>query len=93
MRLFFQTKKWSEKKKLNDVAIAIQTGRFDKTKLNLPVTVILGEDGGMYALINSIYKDEYEQIKSDALKEEMNIEFLKEKTVGDKIILGKGGFG
>ena len=33
---------------------AIISGRFDKTDFNLTETVIMGEDGGMYLLINNL---------------------------------------
>ena len=42
---------------------AIFSGRFDKDLFDLPTTVILGEDGGMFALINSLSDDGYKELK------------------------------
>ena len=38
----------------NDLKMAVMTGRFDKTKFKLPMTVILGDNGGMFSLLNSL---------------------------------------
>lgn len=49
-----------EKNWLNEILIksSIEIGRFDKTEFNgLENTVLLGEDQGLYALINSIDTD------------------------------------
>ena len=42
----------------NDLKMAIMSGRFDKTKFKLPMTVILADNGGMFSLLNSLKHDD-----------------------------------
>lgn len=46
---------------MKELENAILTGRFDKYDFNLPATVILGENGGMYAFLNRITNDEHKE--------------------------------
>jgi serine/threonine protein kinase len=73
------------------------TGRFDKHSLNIDNTIILGEDGGLYILVNSV-----NHITKPILKELVSDEYLDDKTVintetkhriKDKIAIGSGAFG
>ena len=76
----------------------IISGRFDKEHFGLEDTVILGEDGGMYLLLNRI-KDSKRKI----LEDEFGKEYLQDKIkgssksndskTGDRIEIGKGSFG
>lgn len=77
-----------------DVMDFIILCRFDKGKYKLPQTVIIGDDGGLYGLLNSA------DAKSKQLLENITSQgYLADKTKGqnklgqDKIVIGKGGFG
>ena len=51
---------------------------------------MLGEDGGMYALINSLKEeDDFKEMKKNAIVDKLGKEFLESKMKEDtKIILG-----
>ena len=80
---------------------AVIFGRFDKAKFGLSNTLIIGEDGGLCLLLNRLTKEQQtEMIKLNIVTED----YLKDKIIknpeggdkdkkGDKIVLGKGGFG
>ncbi|WP_342267925.1 pentapeptide repeat-containing protein [Candidatus Tisiphia endosymbiont of Empis tessellata] len=80
---------FSDQNKFNQLKEAILTSRFDKEEFNLPSTVIMGEDGGMYLLLNNLSDNE------QVIKEVASSDYLKDKLQGGKqqITIGKGGFG
>ena len=72
-------------------------GRFDKNKFDLLVSVLVGGNGGMYGLMNSLPdsnldSDFYEEVNK-LIEESLGKEYLNDKMKGNKIILGKGSFG
>ena len=68
-------------------------GRFDKNVFQLPVSVLVGGNGGIFALLNSLPQDYFYEIKYNLIIESLTEEYLKTKMIGDKIILGEGNFG
>lgn len=75
---------------------AVLIGRMDKTQFEgLSHSVIIGEDGGFYSLLNHITEEEEELLLQS---EEMEVEFLKnlkqaQSNGSFKLIIGKGSFG
>ncbi len=72
---------------------AIKSGRFDKKHSNLENTLIFGEDGGLYLLLNDL-----DEKKKVIITEIMGEDYLKDKIQARKehsesIVIGKGGFG
>jgi len=72
---------------------AIRSGRFDKAALDLKDTIIFGEDGGLYLLLNDL-----DPLKKSMITEVMGEEYLADKVKAVKensesIVIGKGGFG
>lgn len=72
----------------------LKQSRFDKLKeLKSEFSLVLGEEGGLYLLLNSVEADSEEEsiIKEAGVTEE----FLEEKRIAStkKIILGQGAFG
>ena len=79
--------------------LTILSGKFNKTDLknNLSHSVIIGDDGGFYTLLNRASDDELlmlneEDISEDYLKN-ITINSIKNITINSKIIIGKGSFG
>lgn len=95
-----QLKQYCRDKANEEVVISsIKTGRFDKkgqrfNKLDfLEYTLIFGEDGGLFLLLNSL-DDKFRE----ALEHHIGKEYIKEKSSKGKIgrakvVLGKGSFG
>jgi WD40 repeat protein len=84
---------FNDESKTEQVKKSIKSGRLDKTKFDLPHTLIFGEDGGLYALLNRL--DESEKKIIDSI---MGEDYLKDKIVEakfgtEKVVIGKGGFG
>jgi len=81
--------------------LAILTGRFDKMDFDLKHTIIVGEDGGWYILMNSITNEEKEMIIDEVDSSKTFQEYLQQKIQKNdgkkpneyKIIIGKGSFG
>ncbi len=80
---------------------AIISGRFDKGKFGLENSVICGEDGGCFLLLNRLTQDQQEDMINENI---VTKEFLKDKLImpknqepekveDDKIVIGQGGFG
>ena len=78
------------KQREKDLETAFLIGRFDKDTFKLPVSVLIGGNGGMYALLNSIpNRYFYEWININKLIENsVGKEYLDTKRKGNKIILG-----
>ena len=93
-----------------DLIEAIISGRFDKSKFGLSHSLILGEDGGLYLLLNRPTKAQQEdmiaenivtraylndKISRQKAKDEKaeQEEKRKQDLYGEKVIIGKGGFG
>ena len=82
---------------------AIISGRFDRNQFDLGHSAILGEDGGMYLLLNRVdrfkrkmLEGEFgEQYLQDKIKEKESDKTLVsiKKEMGDRIEIGKGSFG
>ena len=77
---------------------AIISGRFDKNKFGLSDTLIMGEDGGLYLLLNRLNEEQKSVLveKHIVTKSYLEDKFKKQEVndpKGDKVILGKGGFG
>jgi hypothetical protein len=91
-----------DKDALEKLETAIITGRFDKEDFALPGTVIMGEDGGTYLLINNttLNKNTNVDVK-EIITEFVGKDYLedkieqKTKDTGkvEQITIGKGGFG
>jgi len=81
----------------NTLKKSIISGRFDKKDFNgLSHTVVLGDDGGFYALLNSITKKEKMLLLESGDISEEYFNGLKQKAKskeGTKIIIGQGTFG
>ena len=58
---------------LKELQSLIKTGRFDKA-IGLPHSIIIGDNGGLYALINNANKTELELLSSISSEE-----FLQDK--------------
>jgi len=71
---------------------AIVSGRFDKKDFEFSDTAIMGEDGGMYLLLNNL-----DHIKEQVIKEIVSSDYLHSKInykqYKEQIEIGKGGFG
>mgnify|MGYP000859612344 CR=1 FL=1 len=93
-----------------DLMEAFISGRIDKVKFGLSHSLILGEDGGFYLLLNRLTKDQQEdmitgnivtrtflqdKISKQKPKDERaeQAEKKKQDLYGEKVIIGKGGFG
>jgi len=66
--------------------------RFDKWALNLPHTIISGEDGGFFYLLNSPSEEEINLLKN----EEIPADYLQKITLDsttNKMVIGEGGCG
>jgi hypothetical protein len=69
-------------------------GRVDKEKFGLECSVIVGEDGGMYAAVNSL-----DAKLKKVLSAEYGEDYLADKVRGrnsegkEKVVLGQGSFG
>ena len=79
---------------------AILTGRFDKKILGMEHTIILGEDGGWYILINSLTTEEENMVIAEVDESKTFQEYLKlkmaphqEKQDQQKLVIGTGSFG
>ncbi|WP_375330738.1 NACHT and WD40 repeat domain-containing protein [Candidatus Tisiphia endosymbiont of Oplodontha viridula] len=86
---------FSDQSKFNQLREAILTSRFDKEEFNLPNTVIMGEDGGMYLLLNNLNSNEKvlkEVASTDYLNKISNLKIKQGKQL-EQITIGKGGFG
>jgi serine/threonine protein kinase len=83
---------FSDQVKLTQLKDAILSGRFDKKKFELPNTVVMGEDGGMYLLLNNLTKDN-EQVIKDVTGNDYLKDKLQKKGEKQQITIGKGGFG
>lgn len=79
-----------QKEKL--VKQAIITGRFDKTLFNLSHTVIYCEDGGFFALMNTITEDEL-KLFSNIDQEYISHCILNKTSSEIKLRVGQGGLG
>ena len=94
-----------DKSQTEKIQHAVISGRFDKNQFGLEDTVILGEDGGMYLLLNRV--DSY---KRKILEDEVGANYLQDKIkekedqsgkapanikkeMGDRVEIGKGSFG
>ena len=90
----------SQTEKVQD---AIISGRFDRNQFDLGHSTILGEDGGMYLLLNRV-----DSFKRKMLEEEVGEQYLQDKVkekesdktlvsikkeMEDRIEIGKGSFG
>ena len=51
---------------------SIKTGRFDKEKFGLLHTVIIGDNGGLYALLNNVNEKELEHLIRITSEEYLN---------------------
>jgi len=73
---------------------AIITGRFDKKDFGFTDTAIMGEDGGMYLLLNNhdAYKEKVITTPNTVTSEYLNSK-IKPKGLKNQITIGKGGFG
>ena len=93
-----------------DLIEAFISGRIDKAKFGLSHSLILGEDGGLYLLLNRLTKAQQEdmiagnivtraylndKISRPKAKDEKaeQEEKRKQDLYGEKVIIGKGGFG
>ena len=84
----------------NLLSQAMLVGRFDKDNFGLKNTLILGEDGGLFLLLNRLTKEQQEEMVKENIVTEA---YLKDKiqpkdegrgvSQGDKVIIGQGGFG
>ena len=63
-----------DKSQIEKIQHAVISGRFDKNQFGLEDTVILGEDGGMYLLLNRV--DSY---KRKILEDEVGANYLQDK--------------
>ena len=94
----------------DDLIEAIVSGRFDKAKLGLSHSLVLGEDGGLYLMLNRLTKEHQEAMLNENivtkafLKDKIPVqkpkdeqtekeEKRKQEMYGEKVVLGKGGFG
>ena len=99
-KLIFILDDESQTEKVKD---AIISGRFDRNKFDLGSSAILGEDGGMYLLLNRVdsFKRRMlegevgEQYLHDKIKEKKDGKTLVsiKKEIGDRVEIGKGTFG
>ena len=95
-----QKKREKKREKKNELILkdAILNGRFDKKQFkNLKHSIIIGDDGGFYALLNTIDEEEKEILLEDG---EISKEYAKswDKITGElkntyKVVIGKGSFG
>ena len=93
-----------------DVIEALLSGRFDKSKFGLSHSLVLGEDGGLYLLLNRLTKENQKDMITESivtkayLKDKIHAQKAKDEKAekeekrkhdlyGEKVIIGKGGFG
>ena len=69
-----------------DLVEAIISGRFDKTKFGLSHSLILGEDGGLYMLLNRLTKAQQEDMIAENIvtKAYLNDKIVKQKAKDEK---------
>lgn len=90
------------------VTQAFIIGRFDKSAFGLSHTLVCGEDGGLYLLLNKLSQQQQEDMVRENI---VTKEYLKDKikvpkqheegkdahkqgeSTGDRVVIGKGGFG
>ena len=94
-----------EKSLYDSLSQAVIRGRFDKDDFKLSNSLIVGEDGGLYLLLNRLDQEQQQgmvqknivteiYLKDKIVKaEEEKGDKIRENFRGDKIVLGKGGFG
>ncbi|WP_342269666.1 WD40 domain-containing protein [Rickettsia endosymbiont of Orchestes rusci] len=85
-------KHFSDQAKFIQLKDAVLSCRFDKEKFKLPNTVIIGEDGGMYLLLNNLTRDN-EQVIKEITGDDYLEDKLQKKGENQQITIGKGGFG
>ena len=73
---------------------ALKTHRFDKKELQLDHSIIMGDDGGLFVLMNTISEAEKNMfIESDNIMNEEFLNCITQKDTSGKIVIGKGSFG
>ncbi|MGF1925217.1 MAG: hypothetical protein ACQUHE_13655, partial [Bacteroidia bacterium] len=85
-----------QRQRRKDLVEAVLCGRFDKEKFDLNNSLILGEDGGLYLLLNCMNQQQQDALVNEQIVTRKYLEDkikAKDTGKGDKVILGAGQFG
>ena len=81
------------KKKDKDLIVkSILSHRFEKKIFDLPHTIISGEEGGLYFLLNSVTNEEIQIMKTDEISQNY-LEKITLDSKKNKMVIGEGGCG
>ena len=77
----------------------LKAAHIDKKEFGIPHSIKIGDEGGLYLLLNSLSEEEKKiiedlgQITEGFLEEKISKTNKKNKKGFDKVVIGRGGFG